>query len=198
MLKKNGYYCFINKAITGSLSIMNGGALKKLDVKNVQYYYDNMDTMVAAIKAPLEKYTTYQKRISKEIRQIGGHGRIHGCIIDIDFYNHIYVNPVDMTITSYWASDIIKKLVYPNVPALLKDKCPLLYYNYLKLIESEKSNPLMVSGTKNEVALLPKEYFETDIYKVSREIKKMQKLYSNILTTWYEIQQDNTILPPTK
>lgn len=198
MLKKNGYYCFINKEITGSLSIMNGGALKKLDVKNVQYYYDNMDTMVAAIKAPLEKYTTYQKRISKEIRQIGGHGRIHGCIIDIDFYNHIYVNPVDMTITSYWASDIIKKLVYPNVPALLKDKCPLLYYNYLKLIESEKSNPLMVSGTKNEVALLPKEYFETDIYKVSREIKKMQKLYSNILTTWYEIQQDNTILPPTK
>ena len=198
MLKKNGYYCFIHKAITGSLSIMNGGALKKLDVKNVQYYYDNMDTMVAAIKAPLEKYTTYQKRISKEIRQIGGHGRIHGCIIDIDFYNHIYVNPVDMTITSYWASDIIKKLVYPNVPALLKDKCPLLYYNYLKLIESEKSNPLMVSGTKNEVALLPKEYFETDIYKVSREIKKMQKLYSNILTTWYEIQQDNTILPPTK
>lgn len=108
------------------------------------------------------------------------------------------MNPVDMTITSYWASDITKKLVYPNVPALLKDKCPLLYYNYLKLIESEKSNPLMVSGTKNEVALLPKEYFETDIYKVSREIKKMQKLYSNILTTWYEIQQDNTILPPTK
>ena len=29
-------------------------------------------------------------------------------------------------------------------------------------------------------------YLDTDIYKASREIKKMQKLSSNILTSWYE------------
>lgn len=23
-------------------------------------------------------------------------------IIDIDYYNHVYVNPVDMTVRSYW------------------------------------------------------------------------------------------------
>lgn len=195
MLKKNGYYCFIHKTKTGSLSMLNGGALKKLDVKDVNYYYDNMDSMIAFIETPLKKYTAYQESIADAIRKIGGSGWIHGCIIDIDYYNHVYVNPVDMTVRSYWASDIINKLVYPTVSALLKNECPELYANYLKLIEGEKSNPLAVKQTKNEVALLPQEYLETDIYKVSREIKKMQKLNSNVLTTWYNSVPERSKLP---
>ena len=167
--------------------MLNGGALKKLNAKDVNYYYDNMDSMIAAIETPLKKYTAYQESIAEEIRRIGGCGWIHGCIIDIDFYNHVYVNPVDMTVRSYWASDIINKHVYPTVSALLKVKCPELYANYLKLIEGKKSNLLGVEQTKNEVALFPQEYLETDIYKASREIKKMQKLNSNVLTTWYDI-----------
>lgn len=186
MLKKQGYYCFIHKTKAGKLSMLNGGAFKKLDVKDVQYYFDNMDKMVAFIEEPLKKYTDYQNSISKEIKKIGGCGRIHGCIIDIDYYNHIYVNPIDLTITGYWASDIINKLVYPNVPTLLKSKCPILYANYLKLIEENDTNYLLMKQIKNEVSLLPQEYLETDIYKASREIKKMQRLSSKILTLWYE------------
>ena len=53
-----------------------------------------------------------------------------------------------MTVRSYWASDIVNKLVYPTVPALLKNECPELYANYLKLIEGEKSNPLAVKQTR--------------------------------------------------
>lgn len=195
MLKKNEYYCFIHKTKTGSLSMLNGRALRKLDVKDVKYYYDNMDSMVAFIEAPLNKYRAYQESIANEIKRIGGCGWIHGCIIDIDFYTHIYVNPVDMTVRSYRASDIINKLVYPTVPALLKNECPELYANYLKMIEGEKANPLAVKLTKNEVALLPQEYLETDIYKASREIKKMQKLSSKVLTTWYDIVPERNELP---
>lgn len=186
MLKKNGYYCFIHKTKTGSLSMLNGGALKKLNAKDVNYYYYNMDSMIASIETPLKKYTAYQESIADEIRNIGGSGRIHGCIIDIDYYNHVYVNPVDMTVRSYWASDIVNKFVYPTVTALLKAKCPELYANYLKSVKGEKSNPLAVKQTKNEVSLLPQGYLEIDIYKASREIKKMQKLSSNILTIWYD------------
>lgn len=187
MLKKNGYYCFIHKSKTGSLSMLNGGALKKLDMNDVNYYYENMDSMIASIETPLKKYTAYQESIANEIRRIGGYGLIHGCIIDIDYYNHVYVNPLDMTVRSYCASNIINKLVYPNIVALLKNECPELYANYLKLIEGEKLNPLAVKQPKKETSLLPQEYLETDIYKVSREIKKMQKLNSNVLTTWYDI-----------
>ncbi|MFQ7273467.1 MAG: metallophosphoesterase [Blautia producta] len=193
MLKKNSYYCFIHKTKTGSLSLLNGGALKRLEVTDVQYYYDNMDKVIASIEEPLKKYTTYQESIANEIRRINGSGRIHGCIIDIDFNNHIYVNPVDMTVTSYWASDIINKLVYPSIPALLKAECPELYANYLKLIENKEAAPLMTKQTENKIALLPQEYLETDIYKASREIKKMQKLSSNILTIWCDYALDKEL-----
>ena len=63
------------------------------------------------------------------------------------------------------------------------------------MIEGEKANPLAVKLTKNEVALLPQEYLETDIYKASREIKKMQKLSSKVLTTWYDIVPERNELP---
>lgn len=184
MLKKNGYYCFVHKAKTGSLTILNGGALKRLGTKDVQYYYDNMNTMIASIETPLKKYTAYQESIANEIKKIGGDGYIHGCIIDIDFWNHVYVNPVDLTVRSYWASDIINKYVYPTMSALLKANCPELYANYLKL-ETEEKLDLLIKGQKNKIETLPQEYLETDIYKASREIMKMQKLKSNILTTWY-------------
>ena len=38
---------------------------------------------------------------------------------------------------------------------------------------------------------MPQSYLDTDIYKVSREIKKMQKISSNILTAWYGIKNTN-------
>lgn len=187
MLKKNGYYCFIHKTKNGSLSILNGGALNKLQYDNINYYFDNMDKVINFIEEPLIRYTNFQKEISNEVKKIGGNGLIHGCIIDIDFNNHIYVNPVDMTVRSYWAADIVNKLVYQTVPELLKRECPNLYTNYLKLIEGGKINPLaMKQQAENEIALLPREYLETEIYKASREIKKLQKLQQKILTVWYD------------
>lgn len=195
MLKKNGYYCFIHEAKSGSLTILNGGALKRLEEKDINYYYAHMDEVVSYIEKPLDKYMSIQQSILEEIKKLGGAGTIHGCIIDIDWYNHIFVNPVDLTITGYWALNIIDKIVYPNVPALLKAKCPVIYGNYLKLIKGDKKNPLVFAKKKGELEVLPQEYFNTDIYKASREIKKMQKLTSNILSLWYENSAQANALP---
>lgn len=185
MLKKNGYYCFIHKSRSGSLTILNGGAMKKLEIKDIQYYYDNMDFMISTIKTPLDKFTSFQKRIAGIVKRIGGDGAIHGSIIDIDFYNHIYVNPLDLSITGYWASDITNKIVYPSIPALLEKNCPAIFGEYVKLLKGDSENPLEPKQQLN-VAILPQRYLDTDIYKASREIKKMQKLHSNILSSWYE------------
>lgn len=185
MLKKNGYYCFIHKSRSGSLTILNGGAMKKLEIQDVQYYYDNMDTMISTIKTPLDKFTSFQKRIADMVKQIGGIGTIHGSIVDIDFYNHIYVNPFDLSITGYWASDIINKIIYPSIPALLEKNCPVMFGEYVKLLKGNSENPLALKQQTN-ITVLPQTYLDTDIYKASREIKKMQKLSSNILTSWYE------------
>lgn len=186
MLKKNGYYCFIHKSKQGLLAILQGGTLKRLEHKDIKYYYDHMDQMIATIKPPMDRYTAFQEKISDSIKKIGGDGHIHGCIIDIDFTNHVYVNPLDLTVTAYWASDMVQKVVYSNIPSLLKGQCPQLYANYQKLIEGKRTNSLMPKQKKTELALLPQLYLDTDIYKASREISKMQRLGSRILTTWNE------------
>lgn len=185
LLKKNGYYCFVHKSLRNTLTILNGGAMRTLENRSVQYYYDNMDAMISTIKKPLDKFTSFQRQIADNIKMIGGTGKIHGCIIDIDYFNHIYVNPVNLAITGYWALDIIDKVVYPSIPALLQQNRPEIYDKYTKLLEGTKANPFALSPQK-DIALLPQEYLDTDIYIASREIKKMQKLSSNILSSWYE------------
>lgn len=184
MLKKNGYYCFIKPTARGKLSILHGGTLKTLNIKDINYYYDNMDSQISIYKEPLDKYTDYQKNVANCVKEIGGDGRIHGCIIDIDFFNHIYVNPEDFKLTGYSASDIIEKYVYANIPSLLKSKCPLLYENYQKKLGISESNALIQKGQSTEIILEPTYYPNTDIYKASRKIKKMQRLNNGILTVW--------------
>ena len=184
MLKRNGYYLFLLEQ-NKNLYILNGGQIKKASCNDINYHYNNMEAQIAKIKKPLDEYTEYQKKIAAEIRKIGGIGKIHGCIIDITFYDHVYINPMDGKITGYFALDIIDKYVYPSVEALLEAKTPWLYDNYKKLLGERQSN-LPILSKNNTVATTPQEYLETDIYKVSREIKKMQRLESNILTTWYE------------
>ena len=53
------------------------------------------------IKTIMNSYMDKLLNISKVIKSIGGDGSIHGCIVDIDYYNHIYINPVDGKITEY-------------------------------------------------------------------------------------------------
>lgn len=184
MLKKNGYYMFILQSANGNLNILNGGAIKRLSYNAVWYYYENMDKVISYIKTPLDYFSNYQKQIADEIKAIGGSGNIHGAIIDIDFFNHIYVNPVDLTVTAYWASAIINKVIFDDTPALLQSNLPDIYANYLKQIESKSETALVLN--KSSIVKPPQFYLDTDIYRASREIKKMQKLSSNILSIWIE------------
>ena len=144
-----------------------------------------MDGMVYTIKKPLDKYNAYQKHVAEFVRKIGGAGTIHGCIVDIDFYNHIYVNPFDLTVSGYYALDMIRKTVYPSIPALLEEQCPQLYTQYMLLLKGDSEFPLALIQ-RSDIASQPQEYLSTDIYAASREIKKMQKLFSNILCYWNE------------
>lgn len=195
MLKKKGYYCFIKPNSSNGLSILNGGSLKALKYKDINYYYDNMDYQVMLHKKPLDMYSSYQEKVSIFVKKIGGSGRIHGCIVDIDFNNHIYVNPFDGTLSGYYAYDIIEKYVYKNIPSLLKARLPQLYLNYEKLLQSKEENTLAIIAESNDIVTKPTFYDSTDIYNASREIKKMQRLKSGILTTWVheEISEEHLL-----
>ena len=191
MLKKNGYYCFIHQAKDKKLAIFNGGALKRLDKKNINYYYENMDKIISSINKPLKKYTTLQEKVAKEIKMLGGDGFIHGAIVDIDWNCHIFVNPLDLTLTCYYADDIIEKIVYNSLGELLKSNNPLLHQNYEKLLQEK--NSLILIKKQKKLLDSPELYLETDIYNASNAIKKMQKLNNNILTVWQE-KKSNSLL----
>lgn len=195
MLKKRGYYCFILENNRGLYGVLNGGSYTLNDQINrfgLKFCYDKMDGIIARIKTPLDQYTAIQKPIAQAVVRIGGKGTIHGCIVDIDFYNHIYVDPFDLTITPYYATDIVNKIIYPTIPSLLESACPKLYGNYMHLLNGEQSKSLAILETTSQEK--PQINLDTRMYRASRVIKKMQKLNSHILSVWYEDPLPDQIL----
>lgn len=46
-----------------------------------------------------------QLQLSNEIQDLGLSGKIHGCIVDIDRYHHVIVNPIDGNMQFYYSED---------------------------------------------------------------------------------------------
>ena len=195
MLKKEKLYMFLLRKIVKSgqeerLYILDGGAIHTAYLDE-QYYYDNMHLYVKAVKSVFKKYWEAQKIISKEIRSIGGDGTIHGCIIDIDYYNHIYLNPSDGKLTFYFADSITQKYVYESIEALLidqskksigwdKEQYKRMLNKYRKSLPADRKEKLQSASTT------PYFVASTDMYKVSRVIKRLQHITdNNILRVWH-------------
>ena len=141
-----------------------------------------------SVKIYLGKYSEFQKSTSKEIKRIGGWGTIHGCIVDIDFYNHLYLNPIDGSVTPYNAESMVSKHVYSNVASLLKYCAPQLYENYIHLLEERHDDNGSTSAIvgaddaiDNATVFVP----DTDMYRVSKIIKGLQFTTKfNVVRLW--------------
>lgn len=192
MLKKYGYYMFVMYTTSRHLCIMNGGSIKKLPNESLFSLYERMDSVIAKLKDPMDLFTMMQNRVASAVRKIGGTGYIHGCIVDIDYWNHIYVNPMDTTIHGYYAFDMRQKYFYESIPALLYQNCPEMYSAYCKLLGESKGkekNTLAILGNMEQnLAVKPTAYYGTEMYGYSRRIKKFQKLNSNILSEWIAVE----------
>ena len=171
MLKRGGFYCFLVDDIRHGLRFLDGGMRRKAN-HDVQYYYDNMTRYAELACRVLSEYNGRLKTIASEVKAIGGSGRIHGCIVDIDFLNHLYVNPLDGQVTPYFARDIVDKTVYPSVSGLLQERCPEMYPRYLSLTDGGSCNQLMRMESDDG----PIKYYGTEIYRVSKKIYKFQRM----------------------
>lgn len=182
MLKKDNYYVFFAKLKNKQYAILNGGQARGIGSYDIQEIYNNIDDVIRDINEPLVKFNAYLKEIATFIHKIGGDGSIHGCIVDIDFFNHIFVNPLNGKITIYHASDMVNKIVYSGFEELIQEECPKLYQNYRKTLKDTDSSMALTKKIKRQnVAII---CTDTDIYRASREIKKMQRLENSILCTW--------------
>lgn len=180
MIKRKECYCFFCRLKeNGDLKFLSGGRIYNITHKDLNYYYDKMLNYVDSIILYLKSYSSSQKDISKHIKTIGGYGTIHGCIIDIDYYNHIYLNPFDGKIVPYHAKSMTHKYVYCSVGELLQKECPNLYLTYQKNITKGIIKASMNADQS------PKFYGGTDIYKISKVLKFLQYTEKyNVVRIW--------------
>ena len=176
MLKKNGIYCFLYKNAKDKLYILNGGAVRVLENQDVNYYYNTMDILSMAINTAMENYNNALKDISKYIKSIGGSGRIHGCIIDIDWFNHIYLNPYDGKISYYYATSIVDKYVYNSLKSLLTHHNEKLLEAYENKKSSEKEMNIMLSNNQIKNIATTEFVPDTFMYSPSRQMLTIQYL----------------------
>ena len=179
LLKRNNLYMFFAKG--KNLYYLQGGRIRIAE-HDLDYYYNNLISFSSNITKLFEPYYSTLKTISDEIIKIGGRGKIHGCIVDIDFLNHIYVNPFDGKITPYFATDMINKITYGSIRDML-DNSPIPP----KLIASDENNSLIVIAD-NQIsnhAIVPAIVLDTKMYEPSRIMRSIQYLIdNNVIRTW--------------
>ncbi|MCQ4085523.1 DUF4116 domain-containing protein [Saccharibacillus sp. JS10] len=191
MLKKKDLYCFIFENDKKIRYFLSGGKIKKIEEQNLNYYYDHMDKYAKAIKIALSGYHEQLLMLSKFIKNIGGSGIIHGSIVDIDVYNHIYLDAQTRNIVSYWAEDITSRYIATDIPTLLSEKRPDLYKNYKKLIKNSSSKMEVVEFKQSKTGKLES---GTEMYKGSNQMRSLQYLLDhNIIREWNESVVDKIL-----
>ena len=151
MIKRDNVYLFLiyceysKTSRRKSLYLMNGGklgGLRRNSLEDLSYYYDNLKKYAENVNQLLYRYVGGQQKLSEFIKYLGGSGKIHGCIVDVEMpnevgfsYCHLFVNPIDGKVTPYFAYDVKSRIVYKDLKALLQehDSCKLMANNYLRI-----------------------------------------------------------------
>lgn len=192
-IKRDNVYMFLLEN-NGKYNLLAGGQRRKLD-HDIKYYYEKLPMYVQAVKKAFEPYNDALNKLAYEVKCFGGFGRKHGCIVDIDFCNHIYLNPYDGKIIPYYALDIVNKLVFNDIESLLKNSPapPRLpngqaIFDRFKLLSGNGKLPLTANSEGNNLiqqAVIPEVVFDTSIYRPSAAMKAVQYvLDANVVRIW--------------
>ena len=203
MIKRNGFYGFFlinNKRA----QICAGGRPKNIsEIASIEYLYNCFNLMVYQYVLALKPYRKFQEKISKEICTLNipsfSTGRIHGCIVDVDFYHHIMINPFgEGTITYYYSPVFGLVQPFESFEKLLESveekNDRLLFHNqdYLSSKSTFLNNNENILTRITSTTLIGKisgALVNVDIaggmYGVSKRMNQLQRLFSaNILREW--------------
>lgn len=181
MLKKNKLYMFLLRDNLDRISLLEGGKIRPLSHNDPRYYYIHIDEYYQIMKQFLKPIHDNLSAISEEVQRFGGSGYIHGSIVDITPFTHLYLNVEDSSIIPYFAKNIVDKYPYSNVSNLLYDKAPTLLPDYNELQKSAKL-PILKEVNCNY------QYFpDTSIYNPSNKLRAIQYMFdNNVIRTWYD------------
>ena len=191
-LKQKGVYMFMLQYGLG-LYLLRGG--QKLNVfHGLEYYAANLEKYVEKIQAAFRPYRNALDKIAAEVKRFGGSGYVHGSIVDIDYYNHIYLDPFDGYLMPYFALDVTDRREFRSVrellesspfPALGSDGTPMLSA-YTKLLDAGGVSILAPTVKEAALAVVPMEVLdEKNIYAASRVMKSIQYLLDKgVVRVW--------------
>jgi len=188
MIKRRGYYgFFIAFSKIERVYICNGGKVRRVpDVKNIEEILSQFDAMVDACLRVFSGIRRYQEQIASYIKSFGGRGKIHGLIVDIDFENHVGIDPVSGDVTFYYSPWFGAVQNYSDMGALLENHVPALYPAYKQLSETSLV-PHYSQDATVESELVEVERGGNSFYGASRYVSPVQRLFScNILRVWDE------------
>ena len=191
MIKRNDCYMFFLKS--RSLCLLSGGKRTRVD-HDLTYFFDNLPAYVDGVKRLFAPYAACLRKISEEVKSFGGTGTIHGCIVDIDYYNHIYLNPFDGTVTPYFARSTVEKLAYKSVRGLLESG-PFMFNSsnirlakgYERSLDAGRIEILesLHDNDANPLASVPTLELDTSNYAASRNFRAVQYLIDDgVVRIW--------------
>lgn len=172
--------------------ICNGGRPNKLP------HYVSVDGLFNEFKYVLKAYQKVfsglraaQEHIAGIIQQIGGSGRIHGTIVDIDFCSHIMINPTTAELQFYYSPMFGEWAEYDDLLGLLSNRLPELAVKYQELLDSNDTSLMVLS--KNSISTVDSSlhYVPTGRdggYGASRYMAPIQRLFSgHVLRVWDDV-----------
>lgn len=220
VIKRKGYYGFFiistkKDSKAKGISIVNGGVTKKLTTSiDISWICENFDIVVSKYLQMLLPLRKIQEELSRELKELGLDGTIHGLIVDIDFYHHIELNPIEGNMKFYFASmwglkmdlnsfdDVIKSLEYHSFGIEKRN------YELIRKKYGEKTNSggyLLGNVFSNN--LLEAESYEVEdisqrveqivsrkegMYGVSRKISPLQRLFTGRVLRDFDLRLTET------
>lgn len=137
MIKKDEIYGFFLHSPKNTY-ICAGGSLRKIGNSGyLEIVNENFNSMVNIYLKMFSPYRRELEKISSFVKKFGGSGKIHGCIVDIDFFNHIQFNPYDASISYYYSPFFGLAQTYENLQLLLENQNHALLEQYNKLEKNE-------------------------------------------------------------
>lgn len=187
MLKNSGLYMFLLETEDKKLYLLEGGKRRRLRIQDINYYYDNLVLLNKTISEAVSDIRVYLSQLSSFIRQIGGSGRIHGNIVDIDCFNHIMIDIRDGSMLPYFTYSIADRYEYPDLPKLLHDQRADLYKNFLEYNEN-----LPTISRDNQVSATINHSADATIYRDSNMMLKIQDMLDyNVIRFWNDDLVEN-------
>ena len=191
MIKQEGFYGFfvINKK-TGT-KICFGGRLKTISkVTDINYFYKSFSTIIVKYFNILAPYRKEQERISSRLKEMGLDGKIHGSIIDVDFYYHILLDPITGEKLFYFSPVFGAIKQFRSFSEMI---CDMKLNNALIGVNEEKMMTIKLDeekGVDDFVFLNSK----NTLYKISSKINQLQSLFeTNILREWNDYLVQETL-----